>query len=224
MQTVMLEGKVIPDSVREIFDDLKSEIVWTHCRWIMYRQLFDTNEERIDLLNECAGTFFNQLHTVLLDDVILSLSRLTDPHQAFSRENVVLSQLIEKLDENANSKLIIKLKERLEIIRKKCTNFRIIRNRRIAHRDLGTALKTFIDPLPRVSILMIEEALKEVCLFINEFEVYFTESETAYEQSIMTADGNSLIFALKKAVEYDMLVRERIISRKRLRTSKYSDA
>jgi len=146
----------------------------------MYRQLFGTNEKHVDLLNECAGTFFNQLQTVVLDDVTLSLSRLTDPHQAFSRENVVLSQLIEKLDETAHSILIIKLKERLEIIRNKCAPFRIIRNRRIAHRDLGTALKTSIDLLPRVSRLMIEEALKEVCLFMNEFEVYFTESETAY--------------------------------------------
>jgi len=40
----------------------------------------------------------------------------------------------------------------------------------------------------------------------------------------MTADGNSLIFALKKAVEYDILVKEGIISRQRLRISKYSDA
>jgi len=190
----------------------------------MYRQLYGTNEERVDLLNECASTFFNQLQMVLLDDVALGLSRLTDLQETFGRENVVLLQLIEKLDQNLFSELIVKLRAKLERVEKKCSPFRKIRNKRIAHRDLDTAIKTTSGSLPGISRLMVEEALEEIRQFINEFEVHFTESQTAYEYFILTAAGDALIVALKKAVEYDALVREGIISRQRLWQSKYSDA
>jgi len=44
-------------------------------------------------LNESAGTFFNVLQDVLLHDVQLSLSKLGDPADSGSRENMTLEAL-----------------------------------------------------------------------------------------------------------------------------------
>jgi len=46
---------------------------------------------------------------------------------------------------------------------------------------------------------------------MNECELYFLDSETAYEAFAMRADGNSLIINLKKAVAYDELEKQGLI-------------
>ena len=69
----------IPAPISEVYETLQTEIVWLHGRWICYRQLFSGSERRIDLLNECASAFFFIMQDVLLDEVQVSLSKLTDP-------------------------------------------------------------------------------------------------------------------------------------------------
>jgi hypothetical protein len=42
----------IPKDIDEVYEELKTEIMWLHGRWIVYRQLFAESEKRVDLLNE----------------------------------------------------------------------------------------------------------------------------------------------------------------------------
>lgn len=53
-----------PVRLANIFEKLKSEVIWLHGQWIIYRQLFGTSEERINLLNDSAP-FFSSLSTAL---------------------------------------------------------------------------------------------------------------------------------------------------------------
>ncbi len=71
---------------------------------------------------------------------------------------------------------------------------------------------------------MVEDALEEIRTFMNTVQVYFTDSETGYEHFAIKADAESLVASLKKAVDYDNAVEEGIISRGRLRKSRYWDA
>ena len=48
----------LPTTIEELFEELRNEINWLHAKWIIYRELFDHSEERVDLLNECASAFF----------------------------------------------------------------------------------------------------------------------------------------------------------------------
>jgi hypothetical protein len=69
-------------------------VIWLHGRWSMYEQLFGTSEARIDVLNKVAPTFFSTLQSVLLDEVQLTLSRLSDPERSGRRQNVTLETLM----------------------------------------------------------------------------------------------------------------------------------
>jgi hypothetical protein len=69
----------IPTDIYEVYEELKTEVTWIHGRWIVYRQLFAVSEKQIDLLNECASGFFYIIQDVLLGEVQVSLSKLTDP-------------------------------------------------------------------------------------------------------------------------------------------------
>lgn len=77
--------------------EIDRETTWLHGRWMIYRQLYGTSEQRVDLLNECAGTFANVLQNVLLHDVQLSLSKLGDPAGHGARTNLTLEALREAL-------------------------------------------------------------------------------------------------------------------------------
>jgi len=76
-----------PAAVQELWAELSTEVTWIHGRWIIYRQLFGTNKERVDLLNESAGTASWILQDLLLNDVQLSISKLSDPAGDVNRRN-----------------------------------------------------------------------------------------------------------------------------------------
>ena len=212
-----------PDEVEPVFESLQDDLVWLHGRWKLYRQLYGVSELRIELLNETASSFFHQLQNTLLDDVTLSIARMTEKKEVAGRENLVLAQLIDKLDKSEFSELRSRLEEQLDEIEKVCEPLRKNRHRLIAHRDLEAAISDSED-LPGISRAMIEDALEEIRTFMNAVQGYFADSETGYEHFVMKADAESLVVSLKKAVEYDDAVDEGLISRKRLRESRYWDA
>jgi hypothetical protein len=80
----------IPAGISETWEFLNGEVIWLHGRWSMYGQLFGTSEARIDVLNRVAPTFFSTLQSVLLDEVQLTLSRLSDPARSAVREDADL--------------------------------------------------------------------------------------------------------------------------------------
>ncbi|MDO9611742.1 MAG: hypothetical protein Q7J33_07875 [Serpentinimonas sp.] len=90
-----------PHEIHALWGTLDTEITWLHGRWIIYRQLYGTSPDRVELLNKSAGTFFNMLQDVLLHDVQLSLSKIGDPAGSGSRENVTLFALPESVKKSS---------------------------------------------------------------------------------------------------------------------------
>jgi hypothetical protein len=89
----------IPNEIREKYEPLEQDVIWLHVKWQFYRQLFGTDEKRIELLNEIAPVFFRACQDTMIDDLIISLDRLTDPLKTGNcdtasslSENIVLLQ------------------------------------------------------------------------------------------------------------------------------------
>ena len=213
--------KQIPSELEDIFEKLRWEIAILHLRWTLYRQLFGTNKKRIELLNKTAPLFFNQLHFVLLEDTILGLARLTESRVSSGHENLVLKQLWEGIDSSKYPNLSDNLNNRLKTVGKKCGPFRTYRHKIFAHRDLKIALSRKKNSLPGISKKMVKDALDEIRMFMNEFQRFFYDSETGYEHCVSPGDADTLVFALKKAFEYDVLKRDGKIPFDHLRKSKY---
>jgi hypothetical protein len=77
-----------PTELSETWQFLHNEVTWLHGRWTMYRQLYGTSPERIELLNRVAPTFFGTIQAVQLDEIQLTLSRLADPVGTGQRRNL----------------------------------------------------------------------------------------------------------------------------------------
>lgn len=194
----------IPSDVKTIFEAVQEDVIWLHAKWKVFRQLFGTSEKRIAILNDFAPDFFQIVHDGLIYDILLTMSRLTDPAETSKKENLTLDRLLLMLkrDECEDEDFVAGLERNLTSLKDECQPFRNIRNRRIAHSDLGTALDYHPNPLPGVSREMIETALASLRNFLNEIEKHLDGNETEYLDFDMRGDGDSIIHYLKEAKAY----------------------
>jgi hypothetical protein len=201
----------IPSAIHDLWSGLKSEVTWLHGRWIIYRQLYGTSSERIDLLNRSAATFFSILQTSLLHDVQLSLSKLGDPAGSGARKNMTLDALVEQLEGLGATHVVTQIRPLVAMYDTTCEKVRHRRNKWIAHFDLATMLASRVTPLEGPSRAEIEAALDALRQVMNCVESHYTGSTMAYEHFIMMNDGDQLISTLMRGMRYFDLVREGVI-------------
>jgi hypothetical protein len=223
MSTVTSPSNV-PLQFIAIYDELRSEITWLHGRWLTYRELFAENSQRIELLNECAGTFFYIIQEVLLDEVQVCLSKLTDPASSGKHENLSLEQLQAQLQRYGDPALAAKCRIILDRIHGRCQAFRVRRNKTLAHLDLLTAMKQIPQPLPGVSRRMIEDALESARDFMNSIEAHYNDSEWGYEHFILNHGSAALLAVVRAGLRYEELVQDRTLPFDDWRKGKWCDA
>ena len=149
-----------PD-IREIYEALRTEVTWLHARWISYSQLFAKTEKRVTLLNECARSLFYFVHETLLNDLLLTLCKLTDPAtQGKQKENLSLERLQNHVEKAGEPILATECKTTLTAIDAYATPLRELRNQQLAHLDLAVALNRATQPLPPVAKHQIDDALR----------------------------------------------------------------
>jgi hypothetical protein len=215
----------MPESTKDVFNELKNEILWLHARWKIYRQLFAHSARRVDLLNRSARVFFIIVHATLLDEIQISFGKLTDPARTGKHENLSLDQLQERVEGLDDTDFSARLRKMLDGIHDKCRVFRIRRNKRLAHFDLDTSLQLEGEPLPGVSRQMIEDALSLIRKYMNTIGIHYIQTETGYERVTMSGnDGDALVAWLKDGLDFSDLARKLKKGRTELRSGKWNDA
>lgn len=213
----------IPPQVASVYNALSKEVTWLHGRWICYRQLFAESERRIEMLNECASTFFFFIQDVLIGEVQVCLSKLTDPAKTGRHDNLSLEQLQLRLEQYGDTKLAKSNRITLDSLLREAAPFRAWRNKQLAHLDLLTAMKATPNPLPDVSRQMIEDSLSLVRQYLNTIEHHYNDSEIGYEHFIMSSDGDALLATIRNGLRYEELLVGRKIPYDDWRKGKWND-
>jgi len=191
-----------------LYHGLYEEVTWLHAKWKQYRILFAESPERIDLLNEVAGFFFQVIQDVLWEDVVLHIARLTDPPRSAGKDNLTILRLEGAVAEVALSVEVAALVDRARV----AADFaRVWRNRRLAHRDLSLALGNGVTPLPGISRAEVENALDAIRTALNKIEGHFFQSQVAFEDFLAYDDAESLACHLKLAVDAERRERESLL-------------
>ena len=160
-------------STREIYRDIRSELIGVHYRLLLIRQLF-TSEDTNNLLNKTALRFFTILKWDLFNTITIAISRLTDPPKSFNKyQNASLEQIINNLDSRAYSKLSQSLSKILLQIRSKSSRIGNWRKKWAGHRDFDVVQGSA--PKPAISLPEINEVLVLIGKFLNEFEEVFQD-------------------------------------------------
>jgi AbiU2 len=113
---------------------LYNEVTWLHAKWNQYRILFAESPERVELLNRVAGFFFRTIQTVLWEDVLMHIARLTDQPKSKGKDNLTLLRLSAAVEV---PELSVEIESLVEQAKKAAGFARNWRNRRLAHTDLS---------------------------------------------------------------------------------------
>jgi hypothetical protein len=165
----------LPDSARHLYELLARDMIELNARWNMYKQIYLDSPSRIALLEKSGSVFFGRLQRMLLSDVVLGITRLSDPPHQNKFENQSLLRLGEELLPRGSDQLTKLLKHRLAEIESKCSPFRSHRNKRFAHKDLHYAVAPHEVALPRLSAKNFEAAIKSLDGFLNDVEEHFDD-------------------------------------------------
>src|SRR5438477_5717011 len=139
MIVTRIEGSsAIPERLRAVYENLAGaaiDVLGLHRELtVLY-----SSQATVDLLNATAPAFFLRHQRLLVDDIFLSLSRLTDNRMSGPRrkhqENLVLSQLLD-LPEPELAHLRADLRRKWTVIAKAAEPVREYRHKRLAHTDL----------------------------------------------------------------------------------------
>lgn len=201
----------LPATIEKVFEELRNEIHWVHAKWMIYRELFDHSDERIDLLNECASAFFYFIEQTLFGDVLLSIAKITDPARTGKRENLTLYQLQEQIETFGEEQFSSQLRKLLADLNTKSVDIRAYRNKSLAHFDLATAMRSAEKELS-ISRQMVEDALSLVREYMNTIQTHYSRSEAGYQYFILQTGSEALVTMLKFGLRYDQLVRDEKIS------------
>ncbi len=192
------------------FQFLQFRIAEAYWRWKVWKQLFlgdpskpDELMQRHASMNSWAPSFFAMLQNLLLDDVILRICKLDDPEylnprHANKRRNLSLEAAkAEALDrlEDASRRNVTKLIREFHKAARPLTTWR---NRRISHEDHRTSVGQ--DVLPSIQLARIEACLSSATRVMRVLDT--SESEYGYEHLIAMGDGESVLYALRCADQY----------------------
>lgn len=192
---------------KRLWDDL----VMLHDQWDQYIDLFGTDPERVKVLNRHARWFFYTVQRSLVRELMLGLSRLTDPPVQGDKTNLVLEGLLEDPALVANPHLAGTLATRISQVRAKAAPVRAHRNKYIAHRDHAVALGRDEELLPRVTRGLLGELVEEMCAIFHDHGSELHGTSYVFELSAL-GTTSSLMDSLDSADKWRQ--HERALRRK----------
>jgi hypothetical protein len=183
---------------RQLLDAVERKFTQVGYRWVIFCQLFDSGQENVDLLNKSGSNVFQLLQQLILDDVMLSLCRLTDPPRSMGSENASLRNLVEKLQTRLPGQSKLKIDTKLTELNAHLAKVRVLRNKALSHNDLTHALNAAL--LPRPTYDELEGAIGAATSILNEITGQAFDYSTEYMPHVpYGCDGNKLLAVLAKA-------------------------
>lgn len=181
-----------------LYSALYIEVVDIHVKWNQYRLLYADSADRTNLLNDSAGFFFGMIQSVLFDDIVLHIARLTDREKSRGKDNLTVVQLPILIDKPRA--IADDIQTAVEGAITAAQFSRDHRNRRLAHSDLKIAFgDASVDPLQPATIDAVDHSLTTLRDILNRVSVHFLKTEVAFDQPILSRDAGSLVSALRTA-------------------------
>lgn len=194
------------ESLGALYSELWQELANLHFDWSEYVVLFGTKPERIDLLNQTAGGFFQLVEDSLWEKTLLNICRLVDPHKTAGKPNLSIQRLAHEISDS-----IVKTEIGLaiEIALSKCAFAIDWRHRRIAHNDLGLALG-YAEPLTEASRFKVKEAISSISAVLDVISMHYLNVQLSFEFLSTTGSAIDLLYLLKDGLRLREERRQRI--------------
>jgi len=185
--------QVLGEEFGQVFYLLHNEVVWLFVKWQQFQKLYETNSDRIDLMNKTAPFLLRVVQITLWESIILNIARLLDPPETMGKPNLSIKRLTHFIDDKSNLEHLNELIANAETF---VTFARDWRNRQIAHRDLELTLDTSVKSLAEANKEDIDNSLKAIKDVFNYFHNTFFSTTFYYDMGNYTGDANNLLHYL----------------------------
>ena len=189
------------EKLKPIFEKLGDEVTELYYRWSIYEEVYAGDATQTELLNRNGSNFFYYVQHLMLDNVALALSKLTDPSKQFKNENLSLRQIYDYVKASEEEELTSNIRVKFDEISKACEKFRELRNKRIAHGDLDHAMRNAEKPLPGISRDDVKKALSLLSEYMNMVDLHYNNNQTGYSltKGPYGAGGRAVVEAIRKS-------------------------
>lgn len=186
------------DENRDLFNAIEREFIQLRYRWWLFCQLFDSGQSNIDLLNKSGSNVFQLLQKLIIDDVMMSLCRLSDPDRSMGHENASIRNVIKRVKENLSEGTKSEIEDLLSKLDEHMKNISILRNKALSHTDYEHALNSEL--LPRPTYDELEKSVLVVSRILGVLSSKLYNYSTSYIPLMPIGhDGNKLLGVLAKA-------------------------
>jgi hypothetical protein len=191
--------RTMPATVREPFEVLWQEVVRLHYLWHVFGQLY-REKRTVELLNAQAEGFFGLNQRIWIDAILLGLARVLDD----TKGSVSLRVLVKRMASSGPHDLVDDLERRLtDLVKISDEMVDAHRNARLAHLDAKYHPSGGKETLPELKVANFERLFDRIAELMNVVGVGTGHGWTVYEAPASLSDGDTLIFALRKADRYD---------------------
>ena len=184
----------IPESVRETFHSLSSDLAWLKVKWDVCLGLFGT-VDTVKIVLSISQDSFLAIRDTLIGDVILSISRLCDKEQNRHQQNITIHSLENYCGPDDG---ILELTASLEDA---CKPFKTYRHKHLAHKDLEMVLNKEVSQI-RNFRESVESILDMFGKTLNKFfQKYADKLEVLEFKQRTIGEPQDIIDVLKAEVE-----------------------
>jgi hypothetical protein len=149
---------VHPTHRQALFEDVFSQLHRLHMHWWMYVTFFG-DRQAVETVRRAASRTFAEINELLLEAIVLDLSRLLAQTRGKRGERNACVQALLGLGSVEDKKSMSPLYKDLERVKSRCATVFDWRKRVVAHRSQDTALK---GPPPKIYIRTVRQALVDL--------------------------------------------------------------
>lgn len=193
------------------YHSLHNQVIHVHMNWAMLVEL-TKDQERRSLLHSTGRHFFFEVHRAFVNDVLLRLSRLTDPARQGQHDNLSLWALLDDICDPCIKSRIRKL---IEDVEGKIRPLKQHRDKRIAHFDLDVALDPNVT-LPPFNDHSVDEALNAAGDVLERLQEEYTGTSRIQMWVPIDTEQNieQFLHYLKVGLDQSKARRDKLLARR----------
>lgn len=177
--------------VKKYVEDLGEELgkiqahIWAECVQLHMdlaelRFLYSRKED-VDFLNAASPGFFHLFQSLLVQEIILRLCRISDPPSNRHQRNLSLRGWVDAIRESGRIVLAEKLIDKVKLFEDTLKFARKRRDKFYAHTDLETRLNPEVAPLPKITYGKMVTAIEGLGTLVNEIEGKLRQTQTYWD-------------------------------------------
>ncbi|OGU56056.1 MAG: hypothetical protein A2X64_05175 [Ignavibacteria bacterium GWF2_33_9] len=191
-----------------LFYELLNDVYYLSSLWEEFKELYGVNEKRINLLNQTAPYLFYLVHTIFWKELILTVTRITDPEKTGPFVNASLYLFISKMKDEPFKE---ECKKELEFVNASSEFCRDWRNKWIAHKDYNITTNPEAKQLSNGSRNDFQKIVEMIQQLTNKIQAHYLDSTTYYIDCKSIHGAESLIEILEYWVQNkEQIIKDRI--------------